>query len=194
MTNFYEIPNFFNNFEKVRKWFDNAEYNDLVNPVDGLVYPDICLLNEDIAAQVVAKVNEHSTLGSVRKGFMFARRSLLGVKPPHSAHTDLSMARFGCFVYLNRPEHCVGGTSAVKHIETGLSTHPINQEEVDLWARDTNKFDMWSIVDMCEMESNKGMIFETVTMHRSESPHGFGTTAKDGRLVLIFFFELENGL
>lgn len=190
---FYEIPNFFKDFDKVREHFDQTTYEDITNPVDGTVYPGICRdIPEEMSAEVVDKINSILETKQVAGGLMFARLSVEGVKAPHQAHTDLTMGPYACMVYLNRPEDCKGGTSFIQHKETGMWHHPLEDSLVEVWQRDTKNYDAWEIIKQADVETNKAVLFESALMHRAEPVEGFGKGAKDGRLVLSFFFELED--
>ena len=191
MTEFFEIENVFDDFDRVREYFDTATFEDKTNPVDGVVYPNIHeAIPEDIELQLVDRINDALADNlEVKEGIMFARLSPEGVEAPHQVHTDISMGSHSCMVFLNRKEDCEGGTAFVQH-ETGLFHHPINDTDLDIWKRDCNITDKWETVARCEMEPNKACIFNSVLMHRAEPVEGFGTNAKDGRLVLTFFFNI----
>ena len=107
-------------------------------------------------------------------------------------HTDDSMGSLSFMLYLNRNEHCIGGTSFVAHKKTGLNSAPTNQKQVEVWRQDTNNFDAWAITGMCPMVENRAAIFEASKMHRALPVGGFGKGAEDGRLVLTMFFDLND--
>lgn len=164
-------------FTRLRKHCDEISYKGVVNPVDGVMYPDISV---DIPDEVL------KYLGNYRTAFM--RLSLTGVKAPHQAHTDTMMGTRSLMLYLCRPQHCRGGTSLVKHIETGMTSDPSSKEEESIWQRDTNTPSAWMIHDIALMMSNRAVMFDASLMHRAEPVGGFGTDAKNGRLVLTAFY------
>jgi hypothetical protein len=117
------------------------------------------------------------------------RLSLADVPVPHQAHTDTVMGDFSMMLYMNRAEHCQGGTSLVRHV-TGMDTDPIDEESQKVWLRDTNIPEMWTPYTRCEMRTNRAFIFRANLMHRAEPLGGFGTDATNGRLVMTAFFNL----
>lgn len=179
---------FFPDFEAVREWADNAEYREFKNPVDGVVYPGI---NVAIPPWLHEQVQQGLELKTGHKPdikYMFTRLSVRGNKAPHQAHTDSTMGGFSLMVYLNRDADCRGGTSIVRHKESGMFSNPKDQIEEYLWKRDTNKPEKWEILDMCWMAPNRACVFPAQLMHRAEPVGGFGTGPQDGRLVLTAFF------
>lgn len=164
-------------FAALRRHCDHVSYAGVTNPVDGVLYPNISL---DIPAAVV------EFLGKPKTAFM--RLSLKGVKAPHQAHTDTLMGDRSLMLYLSRVEHCKGGTALVQHIPTGMYSDPFDEEEEEIWKRDTNQPDCWEIYEMADMQPNRAVFFNAHLMHRAEPVGGFGTDAKNGRLVLTAFY------
>jgi hypothetical protein len=179
---------FFPSFDIVREWADNALYDEYRSPVDGVIYPGI---NADIPDWIRAHTQAElqAITGSPREiKHIFTRLSLEGNKAPHQAHTDSTMGGYSLMVYLNRPQDCRGGTSIVRHRETGMYSNPKDAIEEYVWKRDTNRPQAWEIIDICWMEPNRACIFPAELMHRAEPVGGFGKDAKHGRLVLTAFF------
>lgn len=186
------VDNFLGDFESVRNWADGAQYKDVANPIDGVVYPGICT---DIPEALRNEI--HYRLQAVLSGrvdikTIFARLSLAGVDVPHQAHNDAVMGQFSFMLYLNRPEHCQGGTELVVCAggDSGMEYGPANETEREEWERWTNWPEMWNQVSMCPMKSNRAFIFDARLMHRALPIGGFGKDAKDGRLVITAFFDL----
>lgn len=180
------MDDFMPHFEVWREWADTLNYTAETNPVDGVSYPGI------FAA--VPTYGIHTRLEAVLRSrvkinALFMRLSLKGVPAPHQAHSDSSMGMYSLMVYLNRPEHCVGGTSLVKH-SSGFSAEPLTQEQYALWVSDHSTPDKWEITSLCEMKANRAFIFRSDLLHRAEPLGGFGTDATNGRLVLTCFFDL----
>lgn len=184
------IDGFIDDFEALREHCDSISYDGGVNETDGVFYPGTTLeIPESVKQEIISKL-ENGIGKKISCSTMFLRLSVEGVKAPHQAHTDTSMGQYGFMLYLNRLEDCLGGTSFVRHKESGLSHHPINQKQADIWKRDHSITDAWSVTDMFEMLPNRACVFNTDIMHRSEPVGGFGKDAKDGRLVLICFFDV----
>lgn len=164
-------------FEMLRRHCDVISYKGVVNPIDKVVYPDISV---DIPEQVMRFLGRPKTT--------FMRLSLAGVKAPHQAHTDTLMGKQSFMLYLTRQAYCKGGTSLVKHIETGMQSDPKTSEEEAIWKRDTNIPRAWMVYDLALMQPNRAVLFDASLMHRAEPLGGFGTDAKNGRLVLTAFY------
>lgn len=187
------IDHFLDDYDWFRVYCDKLEYSGEVNPADNILYPGInTKIPIGISADVVAKL-QRVIDGRIAKITLFLRMTTEGVDIPHQAHTDVIMGKYGMILYLNRQEHCKGGTAFVSHIETGLSHNPCNEEEQAIWDFDVNNYDKWQIDEMIDMKSNRAFIFDTDQMHRAEPPSGFGHTPVDGRLVMVCFFEVYDG-
>tara|TARA_R110002096_G_scaffold152085_1_gene315014 strand:+ start:3548 stop:4129 length:582 start_codon:yes stop_codon:yes gene_type:complete len=171
-----------------RRFLDGCDYKGMVNPADGVFYPGV---TDDIPRYVSKCVKIAITKAA---GFevdikcQFLRLSVDGVKAPHQAHNDKLMSEYLCIHYLNRPEDCQGGTSFVRHIETGMDGQPENSAEFEAWERDHSIPDAWEVLSMCEMKENRAFIYPAEAMHRAEPVGGFGKGAEDGRLVMVTFF------
>lgn len=182
------VDKFIDDYEWFRGYCDLLEYSDQVNPVDNTSYPGINIsIPEGIRGEVITKL-QRITNTRILRSTMFLRLTCGGTDVPHQAHNDASMGQHVCIVYINRPEHCKGGTSFVKHKERGMANGPSSDEESEIWQRDTNDYDKWEITEMYQMVSNRALIFDSSIMHRAEPPSGFGDGARDGRLVLSCFF------
>jgi hypothetical protein len=164
-------------FTMLRNHCDKIPYAGITNPVDGVVYPDISI---DIPNVVKQFFGQPKTL--------FMRLSLAGVKAPHQAHTDTSMGQQSLMLYLTRAQHCKGGTSLVEHKETGMRSDPRDEEELNIWRRDTNNPKAWKVYEQADMVPNRVALFPANLMHRAEPVGGFGTNAENGRLVLTAFY------
>lgn len=181
------IDNFLSNFDELKTVSSQADYSGTVNPVDGLMYPDVSI---DIPDSVVTEVHEllSEYLGrSADVHMMFMRLTSENTDgAPHQAHNDTIMGENTMLLYVNDGP---GGTSLVTHKETGMCSDPVDQEEWDIWHRDTNKPEAWEITEMVSMKANRAFILDSHLMHRAEPPSkGFGKGPADGRLVLTAFF------
>lgn len=179
------VDNFLPDFDDWRAWADGCRFADEVNPVDGVAYPLICrdVPTWGMQQRLVGIMGAPVSIRSI-----FLRLSPAGVPVPHQAHNDASMGRYSCMVYLNRPEHCQGGTALVRHL-TGFDSQPAIEVESALWHRDMNKQDHWLPYLTCEMKPNRAFVFRSDLMHRAEPVGGFGTTPQDARLVMTAFFD-----
>lgn len=165
-----------------------ADYSGVRNPADGIVYPDVTV---DIPQQCLDEIQVRldEVMGwTVKINTIFMRltsRQTSGA--PHQAHTDSIMGDFTLLLYLNDGP---GGTSFVRHIETGMDSDPTTFEESEAWLRDTNVPDAWEITEMVTMKANRANIIPATLMHRKEPPgEGFGDGPSNGRIVLTAFFE-----
>lgn len=180
------IDDFLPDFQGWRKWADDLEYAPVENPVDRVSYPGICAsvptwgMRQRLSMIMGAGVHINTA---------FLRLSLAGVSVPHYAHTDKVMGQFSLMVYMNRTEHCQGGTALIRHAD-GMDMHPSSDEEVSLWERDTNQPERWSAYSLCEMKANRAFIFRADLMHAALPVGGFGDSVSNGRLVLTAFFNL----
>jgi hypothetical protein len=167
------VDDWLHDFNGWRAWADGLKYEDAINPSDGVRYPGIY---RNVPTWGVRQ-RLSAFFGEVRINAIFLRLSPEGVPVPHQAHHDALVGRYSMMVYLNRPEHCRGGTSLLKPKE-GMQ-----------WERDTNRPEMWDVVSLCEMQPNRAFIFRADLWHRAEPIGGFGKDARDGRLVMTAFFD-----
>lgn len=183
------LDEFIDDFPRERVSADLATYGDYTNPWDGVVYPGInAAVPEHLADEIVGKVEAVMGFRIVPRA-IFTRLSLKGSQPPHQAHTDASMGQYSLMLYLNRAEHCSGGTSLLRNRETGEERNPVDAYGEQVWKRDTNNPVAWEKTLTCGMKPNRAFIFSADLYHRAEPIGGFGTTPQDGRLVLTMFFD-----
>jgi len=178
------IDNFLCSFDDLKEHSLRSVFKDEVNPVDKVVYPLIC---KDIPKNVEIEIYQRLAIyigDTVKNPVMFMRKSPEGVDCPHQVHSDASMGKFSLMLYLNNHD---GGTSLVRHKETGISYNPENQEYVDIVVNDQNNHEAWEITDMVDMKENRAFIFDSRRLHRSEPIGGFGKE-HDSRVVLTCFF------
>lgn len=179
------IDGFLSDFDAVRAFADQAEYEDLPAS-DGVTYPGICVELPDWLLDEVLRFMFGWLGRKPEKPLIFMRASPEGVMAPHQAHSDERMGRWSLMVYLNRAEHCQGGTALVRHRDTGMAES--DPSLADVWARDTNDPAAWEVTYMAEMAPNRAFVFPAPMMHRAEPVGGFGSTREDMRLVLTGFF------
>lgn len=170
------LDNFFEDYAGVLEHVQSLSYKGEVNPVDGVMYPYI---NTNIPSP-------REVFKYTKGGFSFLRLSPEGVKAPHQVHTDSVMGKRTLLIYLCEGE---GGTSLVKHRETGAFSNPETPEEQALWERDHNSYDAWDIYRYFEIKPNRAVSFPSNLFHRAEPIEGFGNNAENGRLVLTCFYD-----
>lgn len=174
------VDDFFAEFDKIRNHSISVPYDGEVNPVDGVLYPDISTnIHPSAAAQLIGFLggNNH---------FMFMRLTTKNTKTaPHQAHNDASMGRATCLVYINPGE---GGTSILDHRDGGMM-YSVSDCDIDKWHKDTNNYDAWVIKEYIRIKPNRLVLFPSSLMHRAEPVGGFGNNAEDGRLVLTCFYD-----
>lgn len=183
------IDNFLADFDGARTWADEAHYGLIVNPIDGVVYPGI---NTDIPQNLRDEVQFKLQLalgGSAKINMIFTRLSLQGVEVPHQAHNDATHGMMSLMVYLNRPEHCKGGTEFVT-MSGDMEYGPADDYELEKWRMWTNEPPLWDRSGICNMKPNRAFIFDSRLMHRALPIGGFGDSPANGRLVLTAFFDL----
>lgn len=174
-----QINNFLSGYEAFREYCDNLDYSGVENPADGVFYPGVSLeIPENIQQEVKSRI-ERAMDKEVSINAIFLRLSTKGMFAPHQAHHDGIMGQYSLMLYLNRPEHCMGGTSFVRHI---------SGDDLARWEIDHSDPTKWEITDLCVMEPNKACIFNAELMHRAEPIGGFGDSPENGRLVLTAFF------
>ena len=88
-------------------------------------------------------------------------------------------------------DHPDGGTALVEHKELGFDSDMTTPERIEAWQRDTNDITKWNIITTCPMRFNRMFIADADLLHASLPNGGFGTSTKDGRLVMICFFDKE---
>jgi len=181
------VDDFLADFEAARKYADSAVYKDVENPADGVIYP---MISPDLAPGMGSEIamNLMFIMGKpIYMNMAFMRLSPAGVYVPHQAHTDKLMGEWSMMLYLNRPEHCSGGTSVLRHV-TGMDRHPTQPEDIQIWREDMNDESKWQITDFCRMQTNRAFIFRSDLFHRAEPAGGFGRGPRNGRLVCTAFF------
>lgn len=180
------LDDFLSDFWAARTFADAADYKDFRN-IDGVIYPGICTdLPEWITGEMLAFMEVLLGRSPVNP-VIFMRLSPEGVRAPHQAHTDSLMGDWSVMVYMNHSEHCRGGTSLLRHKETGMEVTP-DESLIGIWERDTNDPEAWEITHLAEMKPNRAFVFPAKRMHRAEPVNGFGSTKEDARLVLTGFF------
>lgn len=171
-------------FMALRNFADVAAFTSIENPQDGIVYPEVLAIQDEIG--IAHKLS--LIMGShVRLRLTVLRRSRADIPAPQQAHDDVAIhsSMYSMILYMNMPEDCRGGTSLLRHIPTGIEVGANSG-----WEQDQNIPDKWESVVMAPMRTNRCFIFPSCLIHRSEPVGGFGYTPKDARLVLACLFDL----
>ncbi len=179
------FDDFIESYPDLKAAADIAEFNDMENPGDGVVYPFISIdIPEHCRAEILAKISAFLGL-EPQNVTMFMRRSPHGVNVPHTAHHDLSMGKYSLMLYLN--DYAGGGTAFIRHRDTGMCYAPEHQHFVEIARFDQNNADKWVIYDMAHMKQNRAVIFDAGLFHCAMPIGGFGR-GMDSRTVLTVFF------
>lgn len=172
------IDEFLPDFDDFRAWADVQSYGPVINPADGVEYPGICKSVPVFGTRVRLQAIMGQPV-NIRTAFM--RLSLEGSRAPHQAHNDALMGQYSLMLYLNRAEHCRGGTSLVRHV---------SGDDISYWHTDHSDPDKWQVYSMAEMQPNRAFIFRAELFHRAEPIGGFGNDPANGRLVFTCFFDV----
>jgi hypothetical protein len=180
------IDNFLDNYDDLKKFSLSCQFKDEVNPVDGVVYPAICL---DVPPDIVDSLFRSITnvIGRPPENpLVFLRMSKAGVAQPPPFHTDNSMGAYSLMLYLmDRPD---AGTGFVKHKETGVYAAPFDENQLNLTIRDCNDDSKWQLYEKVEMRQNRAVIFNSSLFHVALPIGGFGKSQSKARIVLTCFF------
>lgn len=182
------IDDFLTTFDTLREYADSATFEDVENDADGVVYPQIC---EDIPSECRDEILQHLAIvkrAPLTHHKLFMRLSPSGVHVPHVAHTDNVMGDYSMMLYLNRAEHCQGGTSLLKHRASGIAYAPEDEKYLEPVRADANDLDAWDVLETIPMAPARAFIFDARRFHRAEPVGGFGFTPANARLVLTAFF------
>lgn len=181
----YCISDFISNFDELERHLQTVSFDGEVNPVDGVLYPDI---STDIPDGVLQDIlNFLETKYEIEHlSIPFMRRMTDGLKPPHPAHSDRVMGTHSLMFYLTAPKGKTG-TALLKHKRTNSLHDKGNDESLECFV-DTNNYDAWDEVDFIAMEKNKLCIFDADRWHRAEPVQGYGSCNSNSRIVLTWFF------
>lgn len=130
------------------------------------------------------------------------RMNLAGELPHSWVHSDDICAQYATVLYLNTPQQCIGGTAFWKHKTRGIDRLPSKAvltakgEDADAFYktmdREWKELEHWEQVEFVPMKFNRFITYPTSLFHSRFPFEGFGTTPKDGRLIWICFYDLED--
>lgn len=125
------------------------------------------------------------------------RLNLKGELPHSWVHSDDICAKFASVLYLNLPEQCAGGTAFWKHKELEIDRLPAKEELKD-WQKfylmieqEWKDLAPWEQTGLAEMKLNRFITYPTSLFHSRFPFEGFGAGPSDGRLIWIFFYDIE---
>jgi hypothetical protein len=175
--------NFLGNFDALQAYHGDFEVKE---NHDGAVYPAVCMeVPREIRQELYRAITNRVGFDITPK-YTFLRRFEEGSVEPYQAHTDLNMGRFTCIVY----KQGIGGTSFVKHKETGMFANDSEAFDFDVWDRDKNEYDAWDVYYFEQLVPNKSVVYDASLMHRGEPVYGHGV-GEEARELLICFFDVS---
>lgn len=185
------VDDFLNDFKGLNEYARGLDYAGAISPWDGVCYPDVSLdVPEDVRIAVAEKLTDIFQV-DIEIDAMFLRLTTVNTSSaPHQAHTDTIMGDFTFLLYL---QDGPGGTSLVRHRDSGMDSDPEDPAQQEIWQRDTNVPDAWEMTEMIDMRANRAAIIHADQMHRAEPIGGFGEGPADGRLVLTAFCNFKGG-
>lgn len=193
----YESRPFFKkeDFTKLNEHARSLDYTGQVNPVDGVEYPGISTDVPEWAQEWIRLKLNNITGRRLKINTCFFRLTTEDTPTaPHQAHTDTSMGQWTFILYMQTGPNDECGTSLVRHKTMGgLHQDPWTGAEWEVWERDCNTPDAWTIHQFFVMRENKAVIYPSKMMHRAEPIGGFGKGIEDGRLVLTAFLDPADG-
>jgi hypothetical protein len=178
------IDNYLQSYDKLKQYSKTAEFKDIQNPFDGVIYPLICAdIPEEVKTEIFTELSLF--LGRpIKNQTLFMRMSPKNKKQPHKFHNDISMGKFSFMLYMQTVDGA--GTGLARH-ETGM-IRPENQQQEQIAIRDTNANEKWEVYKVVEMVENRAAIFDASLFHVALPIGGFGESQEDARIVLTCFF------
>ena len=181
----FSKSNFLPNFDKLQTHLESVSFDGEVNPVDGVLYPDISTdIPHWVLEYIHSVISDKFDIESMSTPFM--RRMTDGLVAPHQAHSDRVMGTHSVMFYLTDPKGRAG-TALLKHIRNNSLKDKGDLKAIDCFY-DTNNYIEWEEVAFIGMEKNKICIFHSDCWHRAEPVQGYGKDSTDSRIVLTWFF------
>lgn len=188
----------------IRRWAtDSAAFRGETHGDD-----EFCVahLPEDVVRWVMAAIyRKVSPLlgGAVRMHHLFARLSTEAEEATIRIHTDYGMGgAYACVLYCGDvPKRDVtadvtAGTGFFRHRTHG--THAptdLSPTEHDrLLREDASDATAWTRLWVCPMRTNRLLVYPSSAFHGRVPAAGWGTSARDGRVVIVGFFDIESGM
>lgn len=181
------IDDFLDDPQSARKTIIETPMEDTKGP-DGVVYPGIVLLS-DAMEKYVSFMFEDLYSGRFKKKLIFARHSYADMNPPNWAHSDYELAQYVGLIYLSPIDYPNDGTYLVRHRDTGLETHPENDDDIKTLLTFGNFRTQWDITMTIPSKFNRLLVLNTKYLHAAADK--FGNNRENSRLVLSVFFDLD---
>ena len=152
---------------------------------------------EGLSEQVSRLVNEPLVPLGTPQSHGKCRISLAGDERRANVHVDPS--HWSGILYLNRGEHCRGGTEFFRHIRTNTDRAPYSDEEAGSFGFPSAKAMVDSILEQDGMDASKWELTMRVPMRFNRlvllrpwlwhtAGENFGDSLENGRLVYLMFF------
>jgi len=173
--------NFFPDPGLVRELIVRSEFQDIVNPEDGISYPGIAKDINILIQQGLIDAIQRLIGRRINPRRIFARMMKEEHGSPHQIHSDKLMGTFSAHVYLSEHWPVMAGTS--------FWTHPIlgplhEDEEIEKLPASG-----WENYLAVFAKFNRLLIHDASAWHCAEPSEGWGDTPENSRLVLTCFFD-----
>ena len=188
------VDDFIKSVDSVREIAINSKPADLVNPEDNQQYSRVHVLAADSPLLARTCTNLSTIMGSrIQPTLAFFRFSYEGGYVPYHAHSDAFMdCQYTAVTYLNKAEHCRGGTCFLRHVGTGLTRwnkHTDPEDHARMQSEGAEPL-AWVEEFGVPMAPGRVVIYPSELIHWSQPLGGFGSTPEDGRLVFVTLFNL----
>lgn len=173
-------------FGLMREYAANLVYGPEEGP-DGQTYQQV---NGDVPSDVCEELCNKLTWIFGRRVTLkltFFRLATEGVASPQWCHSDQELSHFAMFMHLNEN---TGSTVLLRHFESGFTEHPRNEEQLKTYHADKNNYHAWEQTNVLEGTPNRAIIIRSDQLHAPMPMSGMGQTTRDGRLMLISFFDI----
>ena len=163
---------------------------------DGLDYTGI---NQHQFPQLIALL-EKAVERKVLPRLSCFRLNLAGENPHSWIHSDDICAKYASVLYLNLPGQCQGGTAFWTHTGLGIDRMPSAEDlkragYSESWfctmmKREWNDLTFWKQNSFVGMKFNRFITYPTSLFHSRFPFDPFGTSAVDGRLIWVCFYDV----
>lgn len=167
----------------IRSQAIGANYIDWHGP-DGQLYKRICVIDSPDIKEAIEEI-----CGPVNMLGMAFRLNYAEEPPNQAIHSDLGWGTHALVYYLTDSQDDLGGTGFWRNKETGAeSVEPNDQTLLDKVKDQWDNEDMWEMVSYVPLKFNRATIYESKLFHSRYPFDAFGSTPKDGRLIVVAFF------
>ena len=176
---------FFPSFPEARRALLDGVYEDIVNPVDGVVYPAIQRVLHAGLQRFVRHRLCHMVRREVQVTAMFSRAMFEGMGAPNKIHSDRVMGRYAAHIYMSEAWPEGAGTSFWTNLEQG----PEHHGEIDTSRIRPNEMADWERYKLVQAAPNRCLVHDGHAWHLAEPIGGWGREPADARLVITCFFD-----